>query len=112
MNFVDDATLALMLKIDMRYVLFNYYNKIKLVISLVQLFIMTITLFVGTILSIYFKDNRFSLYTLLVLIFMYILLFISRYIIDSKYKIAESKLKELEKRIDILSGKEVKEDEI
>lgn len=112
MNFIDDATLALMLKIDTHYTLFNYYNKIRLAISLAQLYIMMIVLCVGTILSSYFEDSRFSLYTALVLIFMYILLFTSRYIIDSKYKIAESKLKELEKRIDVLSGKEVKENEI
>lgn len=102
MNSVNDVTSALMLKIDMQYVLFNYYNELKLTVSLAQLYIMMIVLCVGTMLSSYFEDSRFSLYTSLILIFMYILLFISRYIIDSKYKITESKLKELEKRIDVL----------
>lgn len=111
MNFVDDNMLALLLKIDTQHILFSYYNKIKLIVTLVQLLIMTIILCVGTLLAHYTGEIKYSLFTSIVLIFMYILLFINRYIIDFEYKKSEAKMKSLEERIDILSGKEVKENE-
>ena len=108
MNFIDDNTLALFLKIDTQYILFSYYNKIKLIVTLAQLFIMAIILCVGTLLARYTGEIKYSLYTAIILILMYILLFISRYLIEFEYKKSEAKMKSLEDRIDILSGKEIR----
>ena len=83
------------LRINAEYILFSYYNKIKLVISLIQLYLMFIILFVGSMLSEYTGNIGYILHTILIMSFMYMLLFISRYVIESNYKKADKQMQQL-----------------